>query len=153
MASALKRKRGPGEVEDTPKRARSVKGTGNPPSTSLIPQRGWESAFKPPPKTKQLITTIGTNGEGLESKERSESVEAVDYEVFKETIATQEKENRKRELAEEKEKRKENKKLLKKVLAMKDRSAWKLSEPIGGRQINVDPVFTVDEKYVGRILI
>ena len=30
----------------------------------------------------------------------------------------------------------------------KKKDLWKLSEPIGGRMINSDPVFTADEKYV-----
>jgi NET1-associated nuclear protein 1 (U3 small nucleolar RNA-associated protein 17) len=32
----------------------------------------------------------------------------------------------------------------------KAKDLWKLSEPIGGRMINADPVFSTDEKYVRR---
>lgn len=146
MASALKRKRGPGEVVDTPKRAKSVKEIQNPLPTPQISQGGWEAAFNPPPKTKDLITaTNGINGDIIRSEERSPSPEAVDYEKFVGIAERKLEEENKRKEAE-KRKEREKKKLLKKVLTTNDPSAWKLSEPIGGRQINVDPVFTEDEK-------
>ena len=138
MASALKRKRGPGEVLETPKRAKSVKEIENTLPIPQLSQGGWDVAFNPPPKTKELIQTNGINGDGTHTEERSDSPEAVDYEVF-----VEEPEFR---LEEKKQKNKKEKKLLKKVLSATEPDLWKLSEPIGGRQINVDPVFTDDEK-------
>jgi NET1-associated nuclear protein 1 (U3 small nucleolar RNA-associated protein 17) len=140
MASALKRKRGLEEVVETQKRAKPGKEIENLLPTSQISQSGWEAAFNPPPKTKELITTNGVNGDGTHPDKRSSSPEAVEYEKF---VGLSES-----ELQEQTEERqgKEKRKLLKKVLATNDSSVWKLSEPIGGRQINVDPVFTTDEK-------
>lgn len=140
MASALKRKRGPGEVVDAPKRAKSVKKMQIPISASQFSQSGWQAAFNPQVKTTELITKNETNGDRLHSKDRSQSPEFDEYEKL-----VQE-ENDRKQLEKREEKAK--KKLLKKVLATTDPSAWKLSEPTGGRQIDVDPVFTEDEKYV-----
>ena len=134
MASALKRKRGPGEEVETLKRAKSVKDSKNP----LLPQGGWEAAFNPPPKTKELVQTNGINGDGVHTEEEPRSSEAVDNDAF-----VKESEPKKND---EKRQKKHKRKLLKKVLAATEPNLWTLSEPIGGRQINVDPVFTEDEK-------
>jgi NET1-associated nuclear protein 1 (U3 small nucleolar RNA-associated protein 17) len=153
MASALKRKRGPGEDVDTPKRAKSVKEIENALPTPQIPQvTGWEAAFNPPPQAKELMTTNGINGDGVHSKERSNSPEAVDYEDYSKSErmneSNLEEERRKKKPKRQPEERqaKAERKLLKKVLATNNSNTWKLSEPIGGRQINIDPVFTADEK-------
>jgi hypothetical protein len=149
MASALKRKRGLGEVVDTPKRAKSVKEIPNSLPTPQISQSGWEAAFNPPPKSKDLITTNGINGDGTNSHERSPSPGAVDYETFVKIPELElQGENRKKEAMQKEQKRqeKEKKKLMKKVVTATDPNSWKVSEPIGGRQIKVDPVFTADEQ-------
>ena len=145
MASALKRKRGPGEVVEPPKRAKSVKEIQNPLPTYQLSQGGWEAAFNPPLKTKELIQTNGINGDGVHAEERPSSPEAVDYEAFV-MEPEQKKAEEERQKADEKRQKKDKRKLLKKVLTATEPNLWKLSEPIGGRQINVDPVFTEDEK-------
>jgi NET1-associated nuclear protein 1 (U3 small nucleolar RNA-associated protein 17) len=152
MASALKRKRGPGEEVDTPKRAKAVKDV-----ESLLPKppisqiSGWDAAFPiPPPKSKELITANGTNGSGEDFLERSHSPAAIHFDEYEEGEETKSKKRaEKTKPIKQAEKAKGERKLLKKVLATTDPSAWKVSDPIGGRQINMDPVFTEDEKYAG----
>lgn len=153
MASALKRKRGPGEDVDTPKRAKSVREIEKSLPTPQISQvTGWDAAFNPPPKTKELITTNGINGDNSQSQERPSSPEAVDYEDYenfsrREERNSEESKRRKKPKKQTEERQaKEERKLLKKVFATNDNNSWKISEPIGGRQISVDPVFTEDEK-------
>jgi hypothetical protein len=130
MASVLKRKRGPitgeGEVPDTPKRAKSVNVNVSEKERHPLPtqQTGWDAAFNPP---KTELTQ--TNGE------------AVEYDNY---IAGEDAEEKDEE-QERKRKAKEEKRLLKAVRAQKQQ-AWHVSEPIGGRMIGVDPVFSVDEK-------
>jgi NET1-associated nuclear protein 1 (U3 small nucleolar RNA-associated protein 17) len=153
MASALKRKRGPGEDVDTPKRSKSVKEISNPLPTPQIAQvTGWDAAFNPPAQTKELITTNGINGDASYSQERPTSPDALDYEEYENLLRTEEQSSQKSRKSKKPTKQpegrqtKEERKLLKKVLATNDSNTWKLSEPIGGRQINADPVFTADEK-------
>ena len=153
MASALKRKRGPREDVNTPKRAKSVKEVPNSqPTPQILQVTGWDAAFNPPTQTKQLITTNGIHVDSSHSQEKPGSPEAVDYEDYEKASRMEEKssqEQRKRKKPEKQtveRQAKEERKLLKKVLATNDNNTWKLSESIGGRQINADPVFTADEK-------
>jgi NET1-associated nuclear protein 1 (U3 small nucleolar RNA-associated protein 17) len=139
MASALKRKRGPVEVLNTPKRAKSAKESQNISSTPKLTEGGWDAAFNALPKKNELIQTNGINGESRDSQETSGSPESVDFETFVE-------ENR-QETEEDKRKIRQERRLLRRVLTSNNSHLWRLSEPIGGRQISVDPVFTSDEKY------
>jgi NET1-associated nuclear protein 1 (U3 small nucleolar RNA-associated protein 17) len=142
MASALKRKRGTVDVKDIPKRTKPFNKTQD--STAgpkILNQVGWDAAFTPPTKTKELVHTNGINGDGIESQRSSNSPEAADFEEFVEEGT--------RELAEE-----ERLKWQAKQVAKIRRSpyVWKLSESIAGRMIDVDPVFTQDERYVAVFL-
>jgi NET1-associated nuclear protein 1 (U3 small nucleolar RNA-associated protein 17) len=140
MASALKRKRGPVEVLDTPKRSKFLKSQSGNPSRPASDKTGWDAAFNP--RQELVAPTNGVNGNDLHGTH--ESPEAVDYEAYvqdekyKDAIQLREKPLKSALLKtpanfEEK----------------KSKELWKLSEPIGGRMINADPVFTTDEKYVG----
>jgi len=142
MASALKRKRGLVEVADTPKRAKSIKESHNSLPTPQLSQSGWDAAFNPPTKTKELVKTNGVNGD---AHRETESPDAVDFEEFVEQ-STQLEEEEQRRRKELKSQQRREKKLLKSV-TQKTPDVWKLSEPIGGRMINVDPVFSADERY------
>ncbi|TVY90152.1 U3 small nucleolar RNA-associated protein, partial [Lachnellula willkommii] len=140
MASALKRKRGPVEVLDTPKRSKSVKSE-TPISLQKFNSQnvGWEAAFGAPPKVKDLAQTNGVNGEISDSEEDSAvSEEALDFDTLQEgdffangLDKPIDKPSRKRALKGPDPSR-----------------TWKLSESIGGRMINADPAFTADEKYI-----
>jgi NET1-associated nuclear protein 1 (U3 small nucleolar RNA-associated protein 17) len=70
------------------------------------------------------------------------SPDAVEYDAFDETWQVGEEEREKRageyEAAQ---------KALKKAVRRREHQAWRLSEPIAGRMINVDPAFTPGEKY------
>lgn len=120
------------EVTETPKRAKSVKRSQDIVPTPKISETGWEAAFNPPTETKELIQTNGVNGYDSKS-DKEGSPAALDFEEF----ATQERKA---------EKQREEKKLLK-SLANSKLDTWKISSSIGGRMINVDPVFTADEQY------
>lgn len=141
MASALKRKRGPVEVLDTPKRAKPTNGETPNPLQKLNSQNvGWEAAFGAPPKTQKLVKTNGINAtdEVRDSEEESDvSEEALDFDALagKGLLANGHSTTVKKRASKEHE----------------DSKTWKLSESIGGRMINVDPVFTLDEKYVQTI--
>ncbi|KAF4624054.1 hypothetical protein G7Y89_g14122 [Cudoniella acicularis] len=139
MASALKRKRGPMEVPETPKRAKSIKDSTVDPLQKLSSSNaGWEAAFNPPPKAKELARRNGINGDTnspqINSEIKSASPEAIDFEDLK-----------------------QGDQYVDKPVASKLGEKWKdgvkskiwaLSESIGGRMINVDPVFSIDEKFI-----
>jgi NET1-associated nuclear protein 1 (U3 small nucleolar RNA-associated protein 17) len=140
MASALKRKRGPVEVLDTPKRSKSVKSeTPNPLQKLGSEKVGWDAAFGALQSKKELVQTNGNNGDVSDSEgEHSDSSEALDYE------ALQEKGSLANGLDASARKRA--------LKGQEHSKTWKLSESIGGRMINVDPAFTADEKYAYRSL-
>lgn len=145
MASALKRKRAPVEVLDTPRRSKSVKSQPGHPLRTAGDKAGWEAAFNPPQEL--LKPTNGVNGS--HSHTTPESPEAVDYEAYvqneKYKDALQQREKSSKSVRQV---NKKNKSLHSEQ--QKARGLWKLSDPIGGRMINADPVFSSDEKYVGQ---
>jgi hypothetical protein len=128
MAPGLKRKRDLGDAVGVAKTARAGKNA----KKAHIPefsQGGWAAAFNPPPKSQELIQTNGINGDGIPAEEEHDISDAVDFEAV-----------------EERRQKRENRKLMRKVLTATNSNEWKVSEPIGGRQMNVEPVFTRDEK-------
>lgn len=139
MASALKRKRGPVEILETPKRAKSVKSSQESlPTPKLSQETGWEAAFKTSTKPKELVQTNGINGDVINGQREINSVEAIDFEDFVEN---------ERKQKDEQTRLKKEEKALKRAVTRKPEEVWKVSESIGGRMIDVDPVFTQDEKY------
>jgi NET1-associated nuclear protein 1 (U3 small nucleolar RNA-associated protein 17) len=147
MASALKRKRGPVEVLDTPKRTKPIKDSQdflqNP---ELLHEVGWEATLNPPTKTKELVRTNGTNGDGINLQKNSNHAEAVEFEGFVDEQKTQREEESRR-------KKKRHSEGSSSSHTWKGPSyVWKLSESIGGRILDVDPVFTEDEKYAAYLL-
>jgi NET1-associated nuclear protein 1 (U3 small nucleolar RNA-associated protein 17) len=144
MASALKRKRGPVEVVDTPKRSKSMKNQSGNPSRLASDKAGWEAAFNPP---QELVKP--TNGiNGSHSHATPESPEAVDYEAYVQDeqykVAIQQREKSSKSVLQVNS---TNKSL--RTEQQKANDLWKLSDPIGGRMLNADPVFSSDEKYAG----
>lgn len=145
MASALKRKRGTVDVKDGPKKSKSFNDSQDASVTSkLLNQAGWDAAFNAATKTKDLVHTNGINGDLAESQRQSISPEVVDFEAFVEEgrgrLAEEEK-LKKSQAQQAKQAKQENK--AKRLSS----HAWKLSQPIGGRMVPVDPVFTEDERY------
>jgi NET1-associated nuclear protein 1 (U3 small nucleolar RNA-associated protein 17) len=136
------------EVLDTPKRSKSAKDqSGN----SLRPtgdKAGWGAAFNPPQEL--VVKTNGVNGN--HSHGTPESPEAVDYEAYVQ-------DEKYKDALEQREKSSKNalqensNKTSAKSEEKKARELWKLSEPIGGRMANADPVFSRDEKYGGLKLL
>jgi NET1-associated nuclear protein 1 (U3 small nucleolar RNA-associated protein 17) len=138
MASALKRKRGDVDVIDATKRAKSLNNSQDfLPTSKLTGKVGWDAAFNPPPNTKELVQTNGINGDDAESQRDLDSSDAEDFEDFVE-------EGRKGLAEEERQKSQ----VRQEARIRRFPYAWKLSESIGGRMIDVDPVFTQDERYV-----
>ena len=153
MASRLKRKRDPVDVQGTPKRSKSVKTkSGN--AINFNEKIGWDAAMR-----GESAPRNGVNG-GIESSPgRSSSPEAVDFEDFvgekldegleeegKGVVQTIPKRNS-RGASTEAQRRRKMESFEVKQKGWGRVKPWKLSEPIGGRMINVDPVFTADEKY------
>lgn len=85
-----------------------------------------------------MAGTNGVNGH------RSVEPEAVDFDTANDK-QFQEAEDERLKKAQQHE---QAQKALKKAIRRREQQSWRLSEPIGGRFINVDPVFTVGEKYV-----
>jgi len=127
MASVLKRKRGPPEAIEPSKRSRSNQDTPQS-APELDPSNvGWDAAFGP--TKRQNGTTNGVNGKEAPGLRDSNSPEAEDFEDLVD-----------RARAAKQEKKRPKKK------AVSSMSTWKTSDPIGGRMIEVDPLFTEDEK-------
>jgi len=124
MASVLKRKRGPLEVSEPFKRSRPGQDIPQSSPSLDLSKVGWNAAFGP--SKNQKGTTDGVNGDEAPGLGDSNSSEAEEFEDVVERART------------EKQKKKKPKK--------KAASTWKMSDPIGGRMIGVDPVFTENEK-------
>jgi NET1-associated nuclear protein 1 (U3 small nucleolar RNA-associated protein 17) len=128
MASALKRKRGPLEAVESSKRSRSNQDI--PQSKTeldLSKVVGWEAAFGP--SKRQNGGANGVNEDKAHELRDSNSSEVEDFEDLVERARA----------AKHERKRPKNK-------AIPNMSTWKTSNPIGGRMIEVDPIFTEDEK-------
>lgn len=131
------------EVLDTPKRSKSVKDQSGNPLRPAGEKAGWGAAFNPPQEL--VVTTNGVNGN--HSHRTSESPEAVDYEAYVQ-------DEKYKDALEQREKSSKNvpqgnnNKTLAKSEEQKAIELWKLSEPIGGRMANADPVFSRDEKFL-----
>jgi NET1-associated nuclear protein 1 (U3 small nucleolar RNA-associated protein 17) len=160
MASQLKRKRDPVEVLSTPKRSKSVK-TKSSNHISFNEKIGREAAFQKP-KRGESAPRNGVNGESQNSSDISSSPEAVYFEEFVGekleegleeggAIQTMPKKTSRAPATEARRKRKIESFEVQQKGPVKMKP-WKLSEPIGGRMINVDPVFSQHEKYAGYLV-
>lgn len=139
MASALKRKRAPVEVLDTPKRAKSVeKQSGNLFQSSP----GWD-AFRPPTTNGEPKHTL-SNGQLASPEAEAINLEEYVGDRLQKSVAV--KEQSRAENPAKKKKKEKKERRTKSWTSKPDREAWKISSPIGGRMINADPVFTTDEK-------
>ena len=124
MASVLKRKRGPLEVAEPSKRSKSNQDIPQA-APELDPTKvGWDAAFGP--IKRQNGASNRANEDETPELRDSSSPEAEDFENFVEGAR-----------AAKQEKKKPRKKAV---------PTWKTSDPIGGRMIEIDPVFTEDEK-------
>lgn len=124
------------------KKAKSVKL--QPQTSKVVPlshETGWEAAFNLSKKPNGLSHTNGVNGDSSNSYRESNSPDAVDFETYL---------HESQQLLGQKEKEKVKTGNGNAGHALKKQQSvesWKISGPIGGRMINVDPVFTPDEKY------
>ncbi|OBU01269.1 hypothetical protein VE01_00087 [Pseudogymnoascus verrucosus] len=129
MASVLKRKRGSAQGVETLKRAKASTDVLEDAPASVISGGGWDAAFAPINQNNELATVNGSAAHD----DKLDSSDAEDFEQY----AQKEDEN-------EKKARKASKS---KTSKLKD-SDWKVSAPIGGRMIDVDPLFTDGEKFL-----
>jgi len=130
MASVLKRKRRSTQGIDGLKRAKATAEILEAAAESIQTNGGWDAAFAPLKKKNELVTV---NGFSI-GKEKLESSDAEDYEQFaqQKDVSDTPKKARKRSKS--------------KASKASKGPEWKVSTPIGGRMIDVDPVFTDDEK-------
>lgn len=145
MASILKRKRGPVDVLDTPKRTRQDSEP-MPPATKFTQSNvGWD-IFASLERGKELVQADQTADKGT-----NDDAEAIDFEDFfappsrEPSHEPQNKEPKRTPIRP-----KSNKKLWERPIpqAPKPRvPGWMISNSVGGRVINAEPVFAKDEKY------
>lgn len=131
MASVLKRKRGSTQGIDGLKRAKATADILEVAVESIQTNGGWDAAFAPLKKKNNELVTV--NGFST-NKGKLESSDAEDYDQF----------------AQQKDVSGTPKKVKKRSKSKASKASkgpeWKISAPIGGRMIDVDPVFTDDEK-------
>jgi NET1-associated nuclear protein 1 (U3 small nucleolar RNA-associated protein 17) len=130
MASVLKRKRWSMQGIEGLKRAKATTDTLEAAPESLQSNAGWDAAFAPVKENNRLVMVNGSST----GKENLESSDAEDYEQFtkQEDSSDTPKKARKRSKS--------------KASKGSKGPEWKVSTPVGGRMIDVDPVFTDDEK-------
>lgn len=138
MTSERKRKRGLAEL-DSPRNAKAIK-TPQSSSKDLNAARRASDASSEPPKKQAQVTTINESEESANGVLPSESpktqivkngpTEPKDVPQIEDELRRKEK----------KAKRHARKEWLATV-----RPQWKLSEPTGGRMMNIDPVFAGTE--------
>lgn len=133
MASELKRKRGPVDVLDPPRRPKTVKTKDREPKRR---QTALEAALCPPPNIKQLVQV---NGNYVKVKNEQGVVDS---------IAVEERKKSRKEAKRKQHEEAKQKNAQKTIKSLKnDANIWRLSEPVAGRMIDADPVFSKDEKY------
>ena len=130
MASILKRKRGAVEVADTPKRAKSVKKDGLVRKDGKDKKVDWEAAMGENGEGKELVMVDEREGLMNGNAEKLEVENSKDPGLQKKDVA---------KLSDAPVETKAGK-------SIEKPSLWKLSESIGGRMSNLEPVFTADEK-------
>lgn len=114
------------EVVEPSKKVKSTPKYRNPAPIFDSFKVGWDAAF-PAKKQDEFEATNGVNG--ASASRISESPNAEDYQgLLDKHRAARNKKNREAEAPQ------------------LNVSTWKTSEPIGGRMIDVDPVFADDEK-------
>ena len=114
------------EVVEPSKKVKSTLKYQNPSTILDSSKVGWDAAF-PAKKQDEFAATNGNND--TSASRDSEPLDAEDYEgLLDKHRASKYKRNREAGAQEP------------------DVSTWKISDPIGGRMIDVDPVFTDDEK-------
>ena len=171
MASELKRKRAPVEVSSAPKRTKSSKVQSNSSVQKFNENTGWDAAFKAAATVEETPATEVNGNSKSKSIQRSKSPESVNFEDFvnHETrdkagedrrssidsgrlkqiskLATPNQDDNPQTVGRSPKGKTDVAQAVEKGTKKKGNELWKLSEPIGGRLLNIDPVFTEDEKY------
>ncbi|CAG8953167.1 hypothetical protein HYFRA_00003367 [Hymenoscyphus fraxineus] len=123
MASVLKRKRGSLEVQDATKRTKSVLEAAKNPIQNIGAAAGWDKGFGPRnTTTTSLVKTEKVNGAVEDGGRKSQSPEAIDFDLMNAGDFDPD------------------------AVVVNKPKPWALSESIGGRMLNHEPVFSADEK-------
>jgi NET1-associated nuclear protein 1 (U3 small nucleolar RNA-associated protein 17) len=122
MASLLKRKRGPVEIAETPKRTKSENETPTSINGVIDAPANWDTALNSEKTNNEIALVNGVNGSASD-KSKPEN--------YDESMSAQ-------QVAKSKQK----------ASKTKSNSTWRTSEAVGGRMIDVDPIFVADEKSV-----
>ncbi|KAB8304819.1 hypothetical protein EYC80_004160 [Monilinia laxa] len=138
MTSVLKRKRGQAEVADIPKRSKSTLESADP-STKFGQSNGGFDIFEALGKGKELAQVNGAHDE-------LDSTEVINFEDLFEDVPSQPVDSQVNQGLKPKKEIWE-KKIPQAPKPVKGQS-WRISEPVGGRMIDADPIFSEDEKYL-----
>ena len=117
------------EVQNTPKRAKSMTKSGNSAIQTRDGNADWDKALAETAKT-ELILTNGINGTKNGSSVNSSSPEPI-HSAVSEVNGVRIPKSRNE---------------VKAGKPAETASTWKLSESIAGRMLNIEPVFTNEEK-------
>ena len=123
------------DVSDTPKRSKSSKSSKSP--LSKPPQSGVDALLNPPLNTKELALMNVVNGDSVKGDKELDAPTALDIEPSTGEFGKHKKSKRHSKSKEAQVQR----------ALLRNADVWRVSESIGGRMINADPVFTEDEKY------
>ncbi|KAA8575645.1 hypothetical protein MFRU_020g00400 [Monilinia fructicola] len=138
MTSVLKRKRGQAEVADIPKRSKSTLESADS-STKFGQSNGGFDIFEALGKGKELAQVNGAHDE-------LDTTEVINFEDLFEDVPSQAVDSQVNQGLKPKKEIWE-KKIPQAPKPVKDQS-WRISEPVGGRMIDADPIFSEDEKYL-----
>lgn len=136
MTSVLKRKRGQAEVADVPKRSKSTLESADS-STKFGQSNGGFDIFEALGKGKELAQVNGAHDE-------LDTTEVINFEDLFEDVPSQAVDSQVNQGLKPKKEIWE-KKIPQAPKPVKDQS-WRISEPVGGRMIDADPIFSEDEK-------
>lgn len=134
MPSVLKRKRGSIDITDSLKRSKSVQDMPTAPLPDFS-KAGWDAAFGALGNPDGLAV-VGVNGNVDTYEKDNESSDAIDFEELQ-SLGKLKKKNKSVTRPQENSTTE---------VQPTHTADWKVSQPIGGRMIDLDPVFAEDEK-------
>ncbi|KAG9238068.1 WD repeat-containing protein-like protein [Amylocarpus encephaloides] len=161
MAPELKRKRGAVEGSDISKRVKAIKKTASDPATKpekVVIASGFDQAFAGLDRMKEIAHSGGINGdchvetEEFEQvtkklrKQRNNGLDTAKELVF--PHGTNGDGSHKLDGSKEKPVKLSKRERRSKALKTKSSTEWTLSNSIAGRMLNMEPVFTQDEKHI-----
>lgn len=136
MTSEKKRKRGPVDIDSSKPIKKPQFSAPNAKVEKHAPSASQEQLKKKPSKPTLKEKKADTN---VVLPAGSPNTKLVKKEIKAEVLPVEELKQKRQEKKVEKAERKER-------VSRQDRKTWKLSEPAGGRMLNIDPVFVGNEE-------